>query len=262
MAKSKTPSVRDINKKYCNKCSQSLDVERFYKNSAGGLRTPCKSCSNNSGKAWKNKNYDTYLPKLRLREQLQTKSKRVFVDTIKTSMGCIDCGYNENPIALEFDHVKDIKTKGISAMIASHANTEAILEEIAKFEVRCACCHRIKTKKDLDFRKNEKTPTKKLENHRRSSKKRIDFINLFKNAPCTRCGIFFPPEAMDFDHKDPNNKKGDVSRLSINLISFEIAKCDLLCACCHRIKTSEDRLLGIIKYYRTERSGKIPEIKI
>ena len=65
-------------------------------------------------------------------------------------------------------------------------------------------------------------------------------IDAIKNGPCVDCGNTFPPCAMDFDHR--GNKLDSVSRLvsngfSINKIMEEIAKCDLVCANCHRIRT-------------------------
>lgn len=62
---------------------------------------------------------------------------------IKLESGCVDCGYNHNPIALQFDHVVGKKHKSISRMISDCANLEKIKEEIKKCEVRCANCHTI-----------------------------------------------------------------------------------------------------------------------
>ena len=41
------------------------------------------------------------------------KERRTALDTIKTQSGCVDCGYNEHPAALQFDHI-DPKTKKFS----------------------------------------------------------------------------------------------------------------------------------------------------
>jgi hypothetical protein len=62
----------------------------------------------------------------------------------KLNRGCACCGYKENPYALDFDHL-DPKSKieGVSRM--SSRNTERVKEEMAKCQVLCANCHRIKT---------------------------------------------------------------------------------------------------------------------
>ena len=63
---------------------------------------------------------------------------------------CVDCG-EADPIVLEFDHVKGKKTCDISKM-SGHARSLLVIEkEIAKCEVRCANCHRRKTRKQFSW---------------------------------------------------------------------------------------------------------------
>lgn len=62
---------------------------------------------------------------------------------IKEKSGCTDCG-EKNHIVLDFDHLKD-KKYNISRMIHDGFSWEAIKKEIAKCEVVCANCHRIRT---------------------------------------------------------------------------------------------------------------------
>jgi transcription elongation factor Elf1 len=62
---------------------------------------------------------------------------------IKKSSGCLDCG-ESNPIVLDFDHLKD-KKYNVSRMIHDGFSWAAIKKEIAKCEVVCANCHRIRT---------------------------------------------------------------------------------------------------------------------
>jgi hypothetical protein len=65
---------------------------------------------------------------------------------MKVKMGCADCGYNAHPQALEFDHLPDFeKTESISEMIRRGRSMALILAEIAKCEVVCANCHRVRT---------------------------------------------------------------------------------------------------------------------
>lgn len=62
---------------------------------------------------------------------------------IKEDSGCVDCG-EYNHIVLDFDHLKD-KKYNISRMIHDGFSWAAIKKEIAKCEVVCANCHRIRT---------------------------------------------------------------------------------------------------------------------
>lgn len=66
-----------------------------------------------------------------------------------------------------------------------------------------------------------------------------EIYNLMKSKPCADCGNSFPPECMDFDHRDGEKKVCNVSQVLSNQELFwnEIPKCDLICACCHRMRT-------------------------
>lgn len=67
-------------------------------------------------------------------------------------------------------------------------------------------------------------------------------IRLIKfERPCYDCGNFFRPECMDFDHVS-GEKLFDLAAgasHSWDSVRLEIDKCDLVCACCHRIRTQQ-----------------------
>src|SRR3989442_863659 len=60
--------------------------------------------------------------------------------------------------------------------------------------------------------------------------------------PCVDCGEPHPV-MLDFDHRDPAEKKGNVSELAMRkpwrLVLVEIAKCDVRCANCHLKRTAQ-----------------------
>lgn len=65
-----------------------------------------------------------------------------------------------------------------------------------------------------------------------------EFIRKFKDVPCMDCDIKYPHYVMDFDHKE--NKifnLGKGHNKGINQVIKEIAKCDVVCSNCHRIRT-------------------------
>lgn len=69
-----------------------------------------------------------------------------------------------------------------------------------------------------------------------------DKLNLLKlDRPCYDCGNTFPPEAMDWDHLPGVEKCFTIGSGSqghrFDAVIDEIAKCQLVCACCHRIRT-------------------------
>lgn len=63
----------------------------------------------------------------------------------------------------------------------------------------------------------------------------------FKSRPCADCGKEWPPVAMDLDHPK-GNKYANISKLvsssySEERVLEEIKECEVVCACCHRLRT-------------------------
>lgn len=77
------------------------------------------------------------------RNEKRYKSRQRFLDALKRTAGCIDCGYNESAVALDFDHVRGVKEYNISKNIG--LAWDKLLSEISKCDVRCANCHRVVT---------------------------------------------------------------------------------------------------------------------
>jgi hypothetical protein len=71
--------------------------------------------------------------------------RRAWLDDYKVKAGCADCGYNAHPRALDFDHTGTDKAGDVGRMMHSRMAWPLILAEIAKCEVVCANCHRIRT---------------------------------------------------------------------------------------------------------------------
>jgi hypothetical protein len=64
-----------------------------------------------------------------------------------------------------------------------------------------------------------------------------------KDVPCMDCGIRYPPAAMDFDHVRGKKLFGlnEAHNRAIQSVKDEMAKCDVVCANCHRIRTYKRR---------------------
>jgi len=89
---------------------------------------------------------------LRYKESIITKGmeresrRRRHLNRYKKLKGCSHCGYDKNPIALDFHHVdKNDKRKGVAGML-SHSRRK-IFDEIRKCIILCANCHRIEHSK-------------------------------------------------------------------------------------------------------------------
>ncbi len=79
----------------------------------------------------------------------------------------------------------------------------------------------------------------------RRNKERINEMR--RSTPCADCGTCWPHYVMDFDHVGDDKTKGVMvmvnQDVSWNRIEEEIAKCELVCANCHRERTCQ-RLLA------------------
>lgn len=73
--------------------------------------------------------------------------------------------------------------------------------------------------------------------------KKLAVVQAKKNVPCADCGQIFPPVVMDFDHIGEKSFtiSGRISARSIEGLLAEIAKCEVVCANCHRLRTHARR---------------------
>lgn len=84
------------------------------------------------------------MEKKRLRHLKNASIKHNRIALIKLERGCMDCGYNSNAFALEFDHLPGSDRSRTVASL-TYASWERIWIEIEKCEVVCANCHAIRT---------------------------------------------------------------------------------------------------------------------
>lgn len=142
--------------KVCCICKRKKIEKNFYKNSSrrDGLQTFCKNCS----KKLSHKIYTSLSKKdkeKRIKRVLLLKKRnRQFLWDYLKKHPCVDCGL-DNPVVLEFDHLKD-KIGNIAELAHKGCSIQTLSNEIAKCEVRCANCHRIKTAKQFKYYKNIK----------------------------------------------------------------------------------------------------------
>lgn len=73
----------------------------------------------------------------------------------------------------------------------------------------------------------------------------LDIAGPFLDLPCHDCGRKYHRAIMEFDHRDGTTKVRNVMSMagySVDRIRAEIAKCDVVCANCHRMRTYRRRL--------------------
>lgn len=110
----------------------------------------------------------------------------------------------------------------------------------------CRICKTVQSKRCVRHR----DPVKRRISHnravRRAYDKKCQIVNLAKATPCLDCGIQYPPYIMDFDHV--RGKKlmnvGEMKNRSESMLRDEIAKCEVVCANCHREREHKRSLLN------------------
>lgn len=88
------------------------------------------------------------------------------------------------------------------------------------------------------------------ERKRRDRSALTERVRRLKNVPCADCGGTFDPVCMDFDHRPGAGKLFDLASVTTGRrhtwdeILAEVAKCDIICSNCHRIRTHRKRNHG------------------
>ena len=72
------------------------------------------------------------------------KQRKKYIDDLKMSKGCFDCGYDKHPEALQFDHLPG-QEKSFEISKGMLKPLDEVLKEIKKCQVVCAWCHAIRT---------------------------------------------------------------------------------------------------------------------
>lgn len=155
-----------------------------------------------------------------------------------------------------------VKTKVCKSCRAIKLTTEFHLQGRGERDSHCAECRRRREREEHrqtlsperragleqrdaespEQRENRLQRSRAVSWRARREKKRSIML-AHKRRPCSDCGGIFHPDAMEFDHRE--GKVGEVSSLVMKCgtqkILDEIAKCDLVCANCHRVRTANRR---------------------
>lgn len=122
----------------CPTCRADLQPQEFYltrarrllrdTGSLRGAKTRCRTC----------------VSKAAASSQRLLARKQIVVEAKKS--GCVDCGLVliDYPEVFEFDHVEPGKIKSVALWMTSGSEDD-LRKEIARCEVVCANCHRIRT---------------------------------------------------------------------------------------------------------------------
>lgn len=156
---------------------------------------------------------------------------RAYVTAFKSGKPCSICHGIFHFCQLDFDHL-DSSLKKFELWNISTQSLKTIQAEIAKCRLICANCHRGETQAIFGRIKTDALP---------HNAKYSQFINGLKDGKtCPDCGKTYPYYIMDFDHlgsKEFELNRAKQLRTDKNKVIAEVAKCDLICVNCHRLRT-------------------------
>lgn len=131
--------------KTCPKCSRELSETCFQTNRArpDGKQRICATCQNNYSREHYAKNKEVYIAKARKWNAIQ-RGQLVALANARKSQPCTDCGKSYPPYVMDFDHVSGVKIDNVSMIARRGWSVKRLEDEMAKCEVVCANCHRIR----------------------------------------------------------------------------------------------------------------------
>lgn len=132
--------------KRCCTCKLIKPVEEFYVKikKTGELQPYCKPCKLMHNKRWYRRNREAQLLRVKHAKAPKVAAASAVVAAAKDGP-CTDCGQRFPTYAMDFDHVRGEKVAAVSVLVSKGASEEIIREELAKCELVCANCHRIRT---------------------------------------------------------------------------------------------------------------------
>ena len=149
--------------RFCSTCLIAKETsDFFYRNkNTNKLHAQCKTCYTTKRRETWRDHYHKYGSSYRKRAVERTKGIR---NDLRQRMleylqdkTCVVCGINDVRV-LEFDHVnRATKSFSIARALTNTFSWSRILEEIAKCQILCANCHKIKTANESNWYKKGKS---------------------------------------------------------------------------------------------------------
>lgn len=125
----------------------------------------------------------------------------------------------------------------------SECKNDFELELFPKKSSRCRLCHNAYTREH--YKNNKQYYVDKARRHDNRIKEKV---RQAKEKPCTDCGVQYPYYVMQFDHL--GDKAFNIAHRAAGGawadLENEIAKCEVVCANCHAIRTHGRRTAEVI----------------
>lgn len=104
-------------------------------------------------RGWYQRNKSAHYKRVKRTNKGRIVSNKILITNYLLANPCVDCGMKDVR-TLDFDHVRGVKIMNISQMLHRGVKMSTVFAEIAKCEVRCANCHRIKTSERREANKS------------------------------------------------------------------------------------------------------------
>jgi hypothetical protein len=131
--------------RWCGHCKSWKPEQDFSTaNKLKGTRLRfCSPCMRPYRRAWYARHKKEQIARTTVTRQSRVAANREWIRQLK-SVPCKDCGGNFHWVAMDFDHLGD-KEFDVGCMVGLGYGRKKILAEIAKCEVVCSNCHRLRT---------------------------------------------------------------------------------------------------------------------
>jgi len=170
------PSCREVpgreGKSRCAGCKEWLPDEAFSirNRTTGQLQRLCKECLRPYRRKWYRKHHEEQVA----RTLANREAKKALIRDLK-SKPCVDCGQSYHWFVMDFDHRNGEKTKNVSRLLQEGVATEKLLAEIAKCDLVCSNCHRIRTWERLTVEERARIRDAVLEGHEKARSRGVVF---------------------------------------------------------------------------------------
>lgn len=132
----------------CTTCGEEQGEEAFVPSLLKKGRQICRSCKSEYNRDWYLRNRRKHCDDVQ-RNNARYREACYQVLLAAKNRPCADCGRSFPPIAMDFDHVRGAKVDVVSRIALRQFSISRLQDEIAKCEVVCAICHRLRTARRL-----------------------------------------------------------------------------------------------------------------
>lgn len=128
--------------KTCSKCGEARALSEYSSRGNGKLHAWCKACVKVYDAArWQTRDKQTH----KAQRRLHNHEVKEWMDALKASVPCVDCGGYFHPEAMDWDHLPGFEKRAAVSDLVRNGRRAAAEREIVKCELVCRNCHAVRT---------------------------------------------------------------------------------------------------------------------